>query len=283
MDIYCSTGGFKKLKYSETVDMMLNSEIDKIELSGGIPDAEFNIEELLSIRAKAKIMLHNYFPPAEQPFVLNLASLDREILNRTIEFFRNSIDFSSKIGAKYYGIHSGFLVDPKIQELGATISANKIAPRAHALEIFVHEVAKLAKYAADRQVSLLVENNVISKENFQKNKADIMLLAHPEEVDVFFQGLSESVGLLLDVGHLKVSCSTLGVDLLSSLKTLNKWAKGYHLSENSGLFDDHLIFNESAWFIPHLKRDIAFCTLEIENSSTHDIRALVSILEGVMA
>lgn len=258
----------------------MQAGITKIELSAGefVPDSVF--EKIAFLNQDAKIMLHNYFPPAKLPFVLNLASLDSVIFRKTLNFFEHSIDLSARLGAKHYGIHSGFLVDPDVKQLGNRILNKEIANREIAMDLFIQRTADLAKYAEERGVRLLVENNVLSHQNYFENGRDILLLSSPLEIDEYFHNIEGKVGLLLDVGHLKVSCNTLKLNLVQSFKQIDRWSEGYHLSENSGLEDDHRIFDLSAWFIPLLNRAVEFATLEINNSSPAEIANVVSKLEG---
>ncbi len=280
MDIYSSTGGFKSLEFPEVGKLFLEAGIAKIELSAGEFVSDSVFEKIALLSQDAKIMLHNYFPPAKLPFVLNLASLNAVISRKTLNFFEHSIDLSARLGAEYYGIHSGFLVDPDVKQLGNRILNKEIANREIAMELFSQRTSDLAKYAEDKGVRLLVENNVLSHQNYLENGKDILLLSSPQEIDEYFRNIEGKVGLLLDVGHLKVSCNTLNLDLVQSFKQIDRWTEGYHLSENSGLEDDHRIFDLSAWFIPLLNPAVEFATLEINNSNPQEIADLVSILEG---
>ena len=278
MDIFSSTGGFKNLQFNQTGNMFIDAGIQNIELSAGLIDSIDLPEKISILSRQAKIMLHNYFPPAELPFVLNLASLDNEISQKTLNFFEKSIDLSSRIGAKYYGVHSGFLVDPHVAQLGGAISNRKIASREVAMELFEQRTHLLADYAEVRGVRLLVENNVLSFQNFKENGMDILLLSSPSEINSYFEKMGGKIGLLLDVGHLKVSCNTLNLDLLQSFNQIDHWSEGYHLSENSGLNDDHQIFDSNAWFISKLNRKVDFATLEINNSTPMEIANLAAKL-----
>jgi sugar phosphate isomerase/epimerase len=283
MEIYSSTGGFKGHEFPDAGKLLVEAGITRIELSAGKFVAESIIERIERLNKDAKILLHNYFPPTKLPFVLNLASLDSEISSRTLDFFKNSIELSARLGAKHYGIHSGFLVDPDVNQLGSAIYDKRIAGREIAMELFIQRTILLANYAEDRGVRLLVENNVLSHENYTKNGMDILLLSSPAEIDEYFRHIQGKVGLLLDVGHLKVSCKTFGLDLVQSFKQIDQWTEGYHLSENSSLEDDHRIFDLNAWFISILNPAVKFATLEINDSTPEEIAKLASMLEGVLS
>ena len=78
MTVYISTGGFSKVSADEISRKLIEEGIDTIELSGGIHSANV-IKNLNKLKNKAKFQIHNYFPPPKIPFVLNLASEDKEI------------------------------------------------------------------------------------------------------------------------------------------------------------------------------------------------------------
>ena len=279
MNIYCSTGGFEDKPFYEVANSFLKLGIKQVELSSGSLVAGVP-EKLISLSREIDLMLHNYFPPPKNPFVLNLASKDVQICERTMEFFKYAIQLSASIGAKYYGVHAGFLTDISVSEIGKTINAKSILGRDEGMEIFISNITILDKFAANHGVVLLVENNVLSKKNFINNTTNPLLLTSPEEINLFFQSVSKGVRLLLDFGHLKVSAKTLGFDLISAVSDIQKWVGGYHMSENHGELDDHLNFDSSAWFLSHLDATVDFATLEIKNSSPEEILETWKMVNG---
>ena len=161
MQLFVSTSGI----HSNAIDQALNligEGFTKIELSGGayIPNLDERLDELSS--AAEAVMLHNYFPPPETPFVFNLASEKQENVLRSMALARTSIDISSVCGAQYFAVHAGFLFDPKVSELGNSIEKSEIRSRDEGLTDFKRNILDLAKYAKERNVRLLVENNVLS-------------------------------------------------------------------------------------------------------------------------
>ncbi|ASY13799.1 Sugar phosphate isomerase/epimerase [Candidatus Nanopelagicus hibericus] len=279
MKIYCSTGGFEDKPFYEVANSFLKLGIKQVELSSGSLVAGVP-EKLISLSREIDLMLHNYFPPPKNPFVLNLASKDVQISERTMEFFQNAIQLSASIGAKYYGVHAGFLTDISVSEIGKTINAKSILGRDEGMELFISNITILDKFAVNHGVVLLVENNVLSKKNFINNTTNPLLLTSPEEINLFFQSVSKGVRLLLDFGHLKVSANTLDFDLTSAVSDIQKWVGGYHMSENHGELDDHLNFDSSAWFLSHLDATVDFATLEIKNSSPEEILETWKMVNG---
>lgn len=266
MQIYCSTGGFEEKPFYESAKAFLNLGIDNIELSAGAHSHDA-LEQLMILNQEANLMLHNYFPPPSEPFVLNLASKNAHICAKSIDFFKTGIDLSAAVGAQHYGIHAGFLFDLSVAEIGKQINSHVLLNRDEGLEIFISNVNKLGNYASDHGVTLLVENNVLSKKNFEKNNEDPLLLTTPGEITVFFNSVREGIKLLLDFGHMKVSSNTLNFDLHSAVAGIQEWVGGYHMSETNGELDDHLNFDHNAWFFPFLDCSVPFATLEIKNSN----------------
>ena len=49
----------------------------------------------------------------------------------------------------------------------------------------------LAKEAKKKNVKILIENNVITKENFKRFNQDPLLLTHPKEIIEFFKNVTK--------------------------------------------------------------------------------------------
>ena len=77
----------------------------------------------------------------------------------------------------------------------------------------------------------------------------------------------KNVNLLIDVGHLKVSSNSENFNRLSYLKKVNKWIKGYHLSDNNGFEDQNKKLNTNSWFWKYLKKDLEYYSLEIKSKN----------------
>ena len=56
-------------------------------------------------------LLHNYFPPPRDHFVANIASLDQEIYQRTLDHYLQAIDLSKALESRKFGLHAGYLID----------------------------------------------------------------------------------------------------------------------------------------------------------------------------
>ena len=206
--LYISTGGFRNLTAYDACKQLNKNGINSFELSGGKYDPSF-IKNVRNLAQEFDIKIHNYFPPPKHPFVINLASNNPEIFKLSINHLKSSIKLAAEVNSKYYSFHAGFLIDPKVKELGKTISNSFILDRNSAMDIFLKRVHILADFARNHGIELLVENNVISQKNYQKFGQDVLLMTRASECEYFFNNAPGDVGMLLDFAHLKVSSKTL--------------------------------------------------------------------------
>ncbi len=117
-------------------------------------------------------------------------------------------------------------------------------------EIFEDSLAFLINAAAPLGVSLLVENNVLTRQNMESWGQDSLMWTNAEEIKHWLLSKFEGhLGLLLDVGHLKVSSKTLGLDFAGELGELAPLAKGLHVHGNNGEVDSHSApyFDSTIW------------------------------------
>tara|TARA_B100000902_G_C27265021_1_gene893011 strand:- start:172 stop:1026 length:855 start_codon:yes stop_codon:yes gene_type:complete len=276
--IFLSTGGFSNRKPAETVRSFIKNKIVNIELSSGKYSNQ-NLKEIIKLKKQCNFVLHNYFPPPKKPFVMNLASKNKIIFQKTKNLILKSVRFSKKINSNYYAFHAGFCFDPDIKKLGQTFKKSKLLSKKLALNLFKKRVLEINKLIQDKNFNLLIENNVITKKNFNKFGRNPLLLTNPLEIKKFFEKMPKNVGLLLDVGHLKVSAETEEFSAKKAMSILKPYIKGYHLSDNSGLTDSNKAINKKSWFIPYLKKNIKYVTLEVYNLSILKLKSQIKFAE----
>ena len=280
--IFISTGGFSNTKPINVANFFLKNKIFNIELSSGKYSTQ-NLSDILRLKNKCNFVLHNYFPPPKKPFVMNLASNNNVIFQKTKKLILKSIKFSKKINSNFYAFHAGFCFDPNINKLGKTFEKTNSTPKKIALKIFQKRVLEIHKLIKDRDFFLLIENNVITKKNFKKFGYNPLLLTHPEEIINFFLKMPKNVGLLLDVGHLKVSARTEGFSAKRAMRRLKPFIRGYHLSENSGKTDSNKPVKKNSWFIPYLNKKVKYVTIENYTTSIKKIKNQIKIIEEALS
>jgi sugar phosphate isomerase/epimerase len=180
-------------------------------------------------------LVHNYFPPPEQPFMLNLASTDDLTYENSIQHCRKAIDLCKRLSCDKYGVHAGFLMDFSAAEAGKKIDYRELSNRGEALQRFFNAWNSLLEYAADN-VKLYIENNVLSltNANTYKNENPFLLTDYSTYIE-----LNEHINfnLLLDLAHLKVSTNSLGLDFQEEAIKMMALTDYIHISENDGLHD----------------------------------------------
>jgi sugar phosphate isomerase/epimerase len=214
--------------------------IEGVEL-GYCPDGEA-LPGSIPSSGQFRVTCHNYCLPAEPNFI-NLASDDDEIREWSVSYINEAIDFCAQHGVELYTFHGGFRVDPN-QELefnGEPTSYEE------AFETFVSEVWKVGTYAEQRGVTLGIENNVIEDSHLRDGENEILMFCRAAEFTRLFDALDvPNVGLLLDIGHLRVAANTLEFDP-AVFGDLEEHLVAVHLHDNDGKTDLHLPSTPDRW------------------------------------
>lgn len=260
--IYLSTGGFSELTFCEVSKLFDNKIVKGLELSSGKYSQTLQ-NDLLEVSKRFDIAMHNYFPVPKTPFVFNLASFDSEILEKSMEHARNAIALTAKFGGSVYSFHAGYLLDPDVNELGARIKSKKLNSRSEGLLHFIRNVNELSSFAKKFNISLLIENNVLSAANMESFGCNPLLMTDPTETKSIFDKVDSNVKLLIDVAHLKVSANTLKYDPVKFIKDFSAITKGYHISDNNGLEDSNEEFSRESWFVKHIRKDLSYYSIEV--------------------
>lgn len=276
--IYVSTGLIKKRSTISIIEEYLENGITNIELSGGEHDPEI-FQKLKKFHRKVNFMLHNYFPPPKIPFTLNLATLNKDKYEVCKQHVLNSITMSAKLEIPFYSFHAGFLIDPEPAELGKKISIQNKNDEKIATEVFLERVNFFGERGKKEGVKILVENNVINKQNFDTFKGNPLMMTSIDQTEKLIQGFSNDVNILLDLAHLQVSSKTLNFSPVEYLKKFDHRIKAYHLSDNEGEFDTNDPIKESSWFWDHLKKDKEYFTLELKTIKIDEIKNQINMLE----
>lgn len=236
--IYVSTSCVKNQKIGESVKQLADAGYRNIELSGGTSLYDGFEHDLLELKAQYNLhyLCHNYFPPPEKDFVLNLASLDTETFQASKNQVKKALDLSKKLGAKKFGFHAGFLLHIPTSEIGKKIKKRSFYDEDIALKQFVSAYKSLKSYSPE--VELYVENNVLSKENYESfDHHNPFFLTRWDGYIAMRRHMPFKP--LLDVAHLKVTSHTLGLNFEEELKNFIAETDYVHISDNSGLVDSN--------------------------------------------
>lgn len=249
--IYVSSSCVKTNNLEEAVEILVSHGISNIELSGGTIYDKYIVEKLKKLQESYKLnfLAHNYFPPPKEDLVLNMASLDNNIFNKSMEHYKRAIDLSVLLCADSYAIHAGFYINIAIDQLGKCIRKSEFFNKKKATERFCKGFNELQEFSSD--VELYIENNVFSDANHKEypESNPFMLTCYDE-----YKELRQLIdfNLLLDVAHLKVSAHTLGLNFEAELSNMAKESNYWHLSDNNQLADENRRFNNK--FLMNLQK-----------------------------
>ena len=282
MSIYFSTGGYKNQISRDVVKTLIDVGIKDIELSGTCYSKD-NIKDLKQLLKFSNLQIHNYFPPPKKPFVLNLASMDEAIAQKTIDHIMYAIDVCKELNCKYYSFHAGFLCDIKVSELGKKVDKKILQNREESLDLFINRILKISERAKQKNINIMIENNVLSKNNQISFEGNPFLMCDADECEKVINSCPENVKLLIDVAHLKVSSNSLNFDKIKFLDKCNHLAGGYHLSDNDGLSDSNDKFDNKSWFWDHIDRKKDYYSIEVYNLRNNEIKELINIVKKKLA
>jgi len=223
----------------ESIKSLSSNGFNNIELTGGTNYFNGLEDELIKIKYERNLIfiLHNYFPPPPRHFVFNLASLDKEINDASIEHAKRAIELSRNLNSYKIAFHAGFYIHINSNELGKKIKNKVLYNKDEAIDQFVHSLSKIQKFAG-QDFKIYIENNVVSENNIIsfKGKVPAMLTDYQSYLD-----LKEKIdfNILLDIGHLKVSAKSLGLNFEEQFSKLVQLTDYIHISDNNSLEDQN--------------------------------------------
>jgi len=223
----------------DSIEKLARAGFRNIELSGGTKRYSDLEKDLLRLQDRYSLnyRVHNYFPPPQRGFVVNLASLDDKISGLSIRHCEEAIRLSKVLGSREYGVHAGFRIDVDPKEIGKPVKYKSAAPKEKVIARF-SETWQRIKEVASGSVSLYLENNVFSSSNAVTFSGQNPFLLTDYEG---YRELKQRIEfeLLLDIAHLKVSARSLGLDFSNELSRMLPESDYIHLSENDGLHDQN--------------------------------------------
>ena len=252
--IFVTSSCVKANYIKESVSALAEAGFKNIELSGGTEYyTDFEID-LLRLRDKYDLnyLLHNYFPPPKNHFVINLASLDSDNYERSIAHCKTAIELSKKLGGRKYAIHAGFLLDIRKEEIGSKITYTGLNDSKKAVQK-MKEAWKILINTADDQLELYLENNVYSETNKKTFLNNNPFLFSTYEGMLALKNQMEFKPLL-DLAHLKVSTNVLGLNFKDQIEQIIPFTDYIHISGNDGFHDQNLGISDENIMIAMLKK-----------------------------
>ena len=277
MKLATSSTAFRGHSIEEIIQIAEESNL-ALEFSSGLPYKK-NMEDLF-LNASMERLPHNYFPAPSDPFVLNLASLDDAIWQRSIDHCAKNLKLTTQVGAPFYSVHAGFCIDPDPSHLGKGLSLKMTYPRSKYWKKFLGAVKELVNTAEKLGVGFHVENNVVTKENMLPDGSSPLLCADPDECYKLVEEVHNPVlGLHLDTGHLKVSANSFDFPKSDFISMMGSYIRSIHHSDNLGEEDTNDPIDLNYWFLEYMPRfETAYHILEIHDQSLSQIHRQFDLL-----
>ena len=276
--IFISTGGERNQSAFESASNFFAEDIVNIELSGGKYTCN-HLDKLKTLKSDCNFLVHNYFPPPAKPFVFNLASLNQDVEKKSINHAKEAINYAANLNSPTYTFHAGFLMDPAVSELGKKIMPKELYEKKNALNTFIENINILSCYAKERNVELLIENNVLSENNSKSFKSNPLLMTDISDCIEIMSSTPDNVNLLVDLAHLKVSSNSQSFSCKEYLKKADNWIRGYHMSDNNGLSDTNNKITNESWFWKELNKDIEFFTIEVYGLNITEVKEQINLVQ----
>ena len=276
MEIYVSTRNFGNAPIPDLLSKLDGTKYPLLEISSGHllkGNAWQAIRQYID-RYSAKLLLHNYAPPEPSQLLINLSDQRSDVRETVVEYIKERMDFTKAIGSDYYSFHAGYTVPYRfgVKDYSDTERLSKDI----ALRVFTEELKKIVDHGERIGMHIGVENHVSDPEN----APNLILYDADDFATLFTEIPSNYLHLHLDLGHQKVTASTLKINELSLITAFRDKIMGMHLHDNDGFSDQHQPFTKDAWFLPHLKSltNLTYACLETKANPVQisDMENLIS-------
>jgi sugar phosphate isomerase/epimerase len=237
----------------KVLDIYSEIGISKVELGcvhKHIPDSQLRRIKQYGL----DFLCHNYFPPPEEPLVINLSTQNQDLMKRIKEQIRHSIDFCHEMGIDLFTFHAGYRAEPDFNLRYA--SPVHVIPYEQAFMTFAEALAEVNEYALKQGVRIGVENHVISGGSFIDGQNPYCILYSSQEFERLWSLVpSSNLGMLLDLGHLKSTAFWMNLDKNDFIEKIKGKVLAFHVHDNGGRADDHRMVEKDSWFLKVVSSD----------------------------
>jgi sugar phosphate isomerase/epimerase len=235
------------LPIKNAINKLYKNSIFNIELG-----SNHSYEKNYSYLKKYKInyCVHNYFPIPKKNIVINIASQNKILREKSLKHIKKAIKFSKKIKAQLYTFHPGFLTDPS----GSNISnknydflwnKKKLLSSNYnkSWRLMISSIKHIIKYAKKENIKIAIETEG------SINSKNHLLMQKPSEYKKFFKIFNKNdIGVNLNIGHLNLASIAFNFDRMKFIKDISDKIVAMELSHNYGKNDDHLPIKKSSWY-----------------------------------
>ncbi len=227
----------------------------------------------------ATLFAHNYFPPAEHDFVVNIAAADKTIRAGSVAHAKQCLATAKAIGAGLYTIHPGFLAEDAAPAAARRDGAfdfefrGRRSPHPQAFARMIDSLREIITEAERLGVAVAVETEG------SLAKRDVLLLERPEEFDALFEAIPHGLGMNFNLAHTALAARVHGFSVADFIARFAPRFKAVELSHNDGICDQHRPLEPDSWvleWIPELP-DVPLI-LEFREATRADIERSIALL-----
>ena len=234
--------------FREVLDLLNENKIFSVEI--GSNHAFEPSYDYIKGYDNFNFLVHNYFPIPKDELVINIASQNEELRERSVSHIYKSIDFCNHIDSKLYTFHPGFLTDPEGSNL---LSSNydfqwdnsllRNSNYEKSAKNMYLSLDNIVRYASERGISISIE----TEGSF--NKKDHLLMQKPEEyINLMEKYSANDLGINLNIGHVLLASKAFDFNISDFIDLIEDYIVSFELSHNNGVEDQHLPLEENGWY-----------------------------------
>ncbi|MBF0521906.1 MAG: sugar phosphate isomerase/epimerase [Candidatus Omnitrophica bacterium] len=281
MEIYLSTTciGQNPADLKDVLRTLKKVIISGVEL-GSTHNPENNYDFIRKMLGDVNILTHNFFPPKNNSFILNLVSKDPRIAEESLRYIRDAIQFAASIGSKLYTFHPGFLSEPlqsstNISENFDFVFSGEVENYEDVYARFIASVKEIIKTSQQFRVPIAIETQG------SYEKAGLLFMQSPEEYVRFYHDVSpQDIGLNFNLAHTYLAAKHFQFDLKRFINQFKKHFRAVELSDNDGVLDQHRPIQTGSFVFNYLSLlpDVPWI-LEYRNASVEEIERSIGLIK----
>ena len=230
-----------------------------------------------------RCMVHNYFPSPLDPFVVNIASLNDDIYERSLAHVGRSIEFCRASGALMYTVHPGFLSDPQGPSRNSgnydfLFPASDVDRKSY--DRAYQRMLEALDWAVDRAAASGIRLAIETEGSVSKR--DHLLLQRPDEFERLTTRFAPAdLGVNLNIGHLRLASAAFGFEPATMVDVIADYIVAMELSHNDGVVDGHRPLQAGAWYwdlITDQRFAATYKILEFRNTAVADVAACADLV-----
>ena len=281
MQIFASTTclGHGRTDLADILPAMLDLGLDGIEF-GSTHLWRPDLARIIERHRPARVLTHNYFPPAPTELVINLASPDAKVRQASIAHARGCIDFAADVGAELYTVHPGFMattVRAATKRMsGAAFDfdfTGTTVPYQQAFELMRDALGDLLAHAGRVGVRLAIETEG------SITRPGMLLMERPDEYRRLYSELGNNLMLNFNLAHSSLAAKLHGFSLSAFIEEFSQYFAAVEVSHNDGQQDNHqsLIADSYVFQWLPLLPDVPLI-LEFREASARELRHSADLL-----